>query len=268
MSVVLLHGFTQTGASWAPLLPHLATTSLIAPDLPGHGSAGQVRTDLAATADQLVDEFANPILVGYSMGGRLALHLALAEARRIEALVLESASPGLEADDERAARRAADDALAASIERDGVEAFLARWQETPVLASQRELRASLRREAAEERRGNRVAGLAASLRGMGTGAQLWLGDRLADLQVPVTCVAGSGDAKFAAIASNMTGRIPGASLEILPAGHNVHLEHPEAFARLLGLATDRARRKPGFETTRPHQETDPDLGPLGRDARA
>ncbi len=275
--IVLLHGFTGCHLGWTRVAGHLPRFRILAPDLPGHGRSRFVDEGDACRMESATRRLGRALdrlgvssftLAGYSMGGRLALHFALAEVWRIEALVLESASPGLEADDERAARRAADDALAASIERDGVEAFLARWQETPVLASQRELRASLRREAAEERRGNRVAGLAASLRGMGTGAQLWLGDRLADLQVPVTCVAGSGDAKFAAIASNMTGRIPGASLEILPAGHNVHLEHPEAFARLLGLATDRARRKPGFETTRPHQETDPDLGPLGRDARA
>ncbi|MFM8530315.1 MAG: alpha/beta fold hydrolase, partial [Ilumatobacteraceae bacterium] len=135
MSVVLLHGFTQTGASWAPLLPHLATTPLIAPDLPGHGSAGQVRTDLTATADQLVDEFANPILVGYSMGGRLALHAAIRQPAQVRGLVLIGATPGIADVDEREARRRSDAQLADHVEDIGVEAFLSEWLSQPLFAT-------------------------------------------------------------------------------------------------------------------------------------
>ncbi|MFM8412469.1 MAG: hypothetical protein ACKOCT_19585, partial [Alphaproteobacteria bacterium] len=137
------------------------------------------------------------------------------------------------------------------------EAFLARWRETPVLASQRLLPAALREESEAERRHNRASGLAASLRGMGTGAQPWLGERLRGLDVPVTCVAGSADPKFATIAGDMAGRIPGARLEILPAGHNVHLEHPEIIAGLLGRA---AERRTAVGLNRPTSYIGPECG--------
>lgn len=240
--VLLLHGFTGSGLGWRRVAEHLPEARVLAPDLPGHGRSRFADEEQACrmeTASRLLaralDEVGAPrcTVGGYSMGGRLALHFALSEPGRVDHLVLESASPGLPTEAEREARRRHDEDLAISIERDGVEAFLARWQTTPVLASQLHLPEHLRREADAERRDNRAAGLSASLRAMGTGVQPWLGDRLHELDVPVTLVAGQDDAKFLAIASEMAARISGARLAPLPAGHNVHLEHPRWFARLL-----------------------------------
>ena len=230
MSVVLLHGFTQTGASWAPLLPHLATTSLIAPDLPGHGSAGQVRTDLAATADQLVDEFANPILVGYSMGGRLALHAAIRQPARVRGLVLIGATPGIADVDEREARRRSDAQLADHVEDIGVEAFLSEWLAQPLFAT---LPAASR--TLEDRRTNTADGLAWSLRTWSTGAQQSQWVSLSLVTCPVLLVTGSLDTKFTEIAQRMQHAIGRHCRHdvIKGAGHSAHLEQPAEVARVI-----------------------------------
>lgn len=230
MSVVLLHGFTQTGASWAPLLPHLATTSLIAPDLPGHGSAGQVRTDLAATADQLVDEFANPILVGYSMGGRLALHAAIRQPARVRGLVLIGATPGIADVDEREARRRSDAQLADHVEDIGVEAFLSEWLAQPLFAT---LPAASR--TLVDRRTNTADGLAWSLRTWSTGAQQSQWESLSLITCPVLLVTGSLDTKFTEIARRMQHAIGRNCRHVVidGAGHSAHLEQPAEVTRVI-----------------------------------
>ncbi len=253
-TVLLLHGFTGCHLGWRRVSEYLPEARVLAPDLPGHGASRFADEERACRMDEATRRLAMALdrldvhrcaLAGYSMGGRLALYFALTQPWRFDALLLESASPGLASEKERAERRRADEALAGAIERDGVAAFLARWQQTPVLASQRELPVPLQLEADAERQGNRAAGLAASLRGMGTGAQPWLGDRLHALNLPVTCVAGSLDAKFTAIATHMAERIPGARLEIIRAGHNVHLEHPKLIASLIFSNAESQRRRVG-----------------------
>lgn len=235
-ALVLLHGFTQTGASWDGVraaLPAERYRAVLAPDLRGHGIAAEVRpitfdTILADIAAAGPDRFT---LCGYSMGGRLALLFALAHPDRVARLVLLGASPGLADAADRAARRTADEELAASIERDGIEAFASRWAALPLWAGQPP-------EVAAAATGMRLAqdpaGLAAALRGLGTGAMPSAWDGLGSLEMPVVCAAGERDERYTAIAESMAARIPRAEAAVIPgAGHAAHLEAPAEVAALL-----------------------------------
>ncbi|HEY7074683.1 MAG TPA: 2-succinyl-6-hydroxy-2,4-cyclohexadiene-1-carboxylate synthase [Solirubrobacteraceae bacterium] len=238
-TVVLLHGFTQTRRSWRRTVQALGGRyRALAPDLPGHGqSAHRVASFDACTA--YVRALAPPrfSLAGYSMGGRVALHAALALRDRLEQLVLIGASPGLAEATERAARRAADDALADRIEAIGVEAFAREWAAQPLFAGQPERVAAA---AHADRLRNTAEGLAAALRGLGTGAMDPLWDRLPELTIPVTLLVGERDEKFRAIAERMAARLPDARLTIVPgAGHAAHLERPEVVAQLVAAGVRR-----------------------------
>ena len=229
--IVLVHGFTQTGRSWDRVATRLAGEwEVVTVDAPGHGASATVRADLPEAAELLGTAGGAATYVGYSMGGRLCLHLALARPELVRRLVLVSATAGIEDAGERNARRHADEQLAASIERDGLDAFLERWLGLPLFVT-------LPREAAglEDRRRNTAEGLATSLRLTGTGTQAPLWDRLGELAMPVLLVAGALDARFVGIAERMAGLIPGSSLVVVAeAGHSVHLEQPEAFTDALG----------------------------------
>ena len=231
--IVLLHGFTQTGASWDGVRAALpAGRTVLTPDLRGHGRlAGARPVTLAAVLDDLDDLVDGAVLGGYSMGGRIALAYAVARPQRVRRLVLVAASPGLADRDERRVRRDADEALARRIEEHGIAAFAAEWENLPLFAGQPlEVAAAAR----QQRLRQDPAGLAAALRGLGTGVlePLWHG--LAGLGVPTTLMAGELDAKFGAIAEAMVTRLPDARLVIVPgAGHAVHLEAPASVAAAL-----------------------------------
>lgn len=222
--VMLLHGFTQTARCWGPLATALAADhEVVAVDLPGHGGSAAVEAGIEAGADRIAAVGGAGTYLGYSMGGRFALRLALDRPDVVERLVLIGASPGLTDADERATRRAADDALAAKVQAVGVAAFVRDWLALPLLAG---IPADLRFEA--ERCTNTADGLASSLRLAGTGAQEPLWDRLGELSVPVLLVTGGDDAKFTAIAAAMAEAIPAAEHVVVDgAGHTVHLEQPE-----------------------------------------
>lgn len=239
--LVLLHGFTGSAATWARLAERLAPRrQCIALDLIGHGSSGAPADPARYTMECAVADLSGILdalgvpgvdLLGYSLGGRLALHYAAAAPSRVRALILESASPGLASAAERAARVAADEALAGSIERDGLDAFVARWEALPLWASQAALPAATRERLRAQRLRNKPHGLASSLRGMGTGSQRALWDDLPRLEMPALLLAGALDAKFSAIAQQMAASLPRAELAIVPgAGHAIHLEQPEIFA--------------------------------------
>jgi len=224
--LLLLHGFTQTGASWDGVRRALGGRyRALAPDLgAGPWEAELDRLEALAPGEH--------VLAGYSMGGRLALALALRRPERVRALVLVSASPGLADAGERAARRAADAALADRIEAIGVEAFAREWAAQPLFAGQPAAVAAL---AHEDRLRRSAAEHAAQLRGLGTGEMPALWDRLAELAMPVTLVVGERDPKFRAIAARMAERLPDAALlEVPGAGHAVALEAPEAVAAAIG----------------------------------
>ena len=247
--LVLLHGFTQTRQSWRLTAAELRDRyRVLAPDLPGHGTAAARPASFAACTAYVRALAVDPpdatatatagaarlpfVLCGYSMGGRIALHAALALGPRVERLVLVGASPGLADPAERSARRAADEALAARIEAIGIEAFAREWGAQPLFAGQPERVAAA---AHADRLGNTPAGLAAALRGLGTGVMEPLWDRLGELAVPVTLVVGERDEKFRGIAERMAVAIPDARVVVVGgAGHAVHLERPEQIARAIG----------------------------------
>ena len=172
------------------------------------------------------------ILLGYSLGGRIALYTAFSGFFR--ALILESASPGLASPIEREERRISDEILAASIERDGVAAFVDRWEKLPLFASQQSLPAECKQALHAQRLHNCAVGLANSLRGVGVGVQPALHLRLPALSIPVLLIAGELDNKFCALARQMAQVLPQSQLHIVPgAGHAVHLERPREFDDLI-----------------------------------
>jgi 2-succinyl-6-hydroxy-2,4-cyclohexadiene-1-carboxylate synthase len=233
-ALVLLHGFTNTGASWGGVVAALdGRYRSLAPDIRGHGTAAgrapvsleSVIEDVAALTDRAFT------LGGYSMGGRLALHAAFALAPRVRRLVLIGASPGIAETTERDVRREADERLADEIESSTIEAVALRWAQTPVLADQP---AEIRAVVDADRRRNTPAGLAAALRALGTGALPSLWDRLSQLQVPVELIVGERDQKFRATAERMAAALPAAHLSVVAgAGHAVHLEDPAAVAAII-----------------------------------
>jgi 2-succinyl-6-hydroxy-2,4-cyclohexadiene-1-carboxylate synthase len=236
--LVLLHGFTGSSQAWSPLRALLAERfTLIAVDIVGHGLSDksgaldhyllpQAATDIVQAVEAL--GFSRCAWLGYSMGGRLALRIAADHPEAIECLALIGASPGLSSADERAARVASDEVLAQNIERDGVEAFIDYWENIPLFASQRLLPPERRAAIRAGRVRNTPVGLATSLRGMGTGTQDPLYDRLASLHMPVLALAGELDTKYTAIAHEMAAAIPGARALIVPgAGHAAHTENPD-----------------------------------------
>ena len=242
-TLLALHGFTGSGRTWDALAAALGPdVAVVAPDLPGHGANlpdDEAEYALARTAERLWEALdargvARPHVLGYSMGGRLALRVALLRPGRVRALVLESASPGIAGEAERAARVARDRALAADVERDGVAAFVDRWERLPLWDSQAALPDAVRAGLRAARLANDRRGLARSLGGAGAGADPPLHDRLAGLAMPVLLVAGALDAKYVALAHEMAARMPRARVAIVPdAGHAVHLERPAAFAALV-----------------------------------
>jgi len=233
-AVVLLHGFTHTGASWEPVIAALGESyRALALDIRGHGAAsGLEPVTLEAVLDDLaVSAPARFTLAGYSMGGRLALHAALAMPDRVERLVLIGASPGIADPREREARRTADDQLAGQIERSSIEEFAQRWAQTPVLEG---LPEEVAARAHDDRLRSTPAGLARALRGLGTGSLPPLWERLGELAMPVTLVVGERDQKFTAIAQQMAPAIPAAGPVVVPeAGHAVHLEAPTRVATVI-----------------------------------
>lgn len=239
-SVLLLHGFTGSAASWSELGPELALGHrLLMVDLPGHGqNPTPPEPALFSSAHQIAglvevldrDGVERTSLLGYSMGARLALAFTIAHPERVERLVLESGSPGLEEAGARATRVRTDNELAARIERNGVDQFVREWEALPLFASQKSLPPEARERQRTLRLANRPEGLAASLRGFGQGIQPSLWADLPGLDLPVLLVVGEQDKKYARIARDMSARLPTAWTVIVPgAGHTPHLEQPELF---------------------------------------
>lgn len=232
--VVLLHGFTQTGRAWERVGALLDPgRRVLAPDLRGHGASADVRPiDLESlVVDVLACAPERFTLGGYSMGGRLALHVALAAPERVCRLVLVSTTAGIEDGDERAARRASDEALATSLERDGISVFARRWGALPLFAGQPP---DVRGAAHAERLRQDPAGLAAALRGLGAGTMPAVWDRLHELGMSAVVLAGERDRRYVALGERLARELPRGRLVVVGgAGHALALEAPEGVADAL-----------------------------------
>lgn len=241
-AVLFLHGFMGSQANWTCVTKELQRSyRCVRVDLPGHGGSIGLPPDaytMAGTAKALravldalgADRCA---LVGYSMGGRIALYFALHHSDRCRRLVLESASPGLRTEAERETRRDIDEARALRLEAGDLEAFLDAWYRQPLFESLA-ARADLLEQTMQERRRNDPRELARALRGLGTGRQPSLWEHLETLAVPTLAVAGALDGTYAELVERMGILNPKIRTAIIPnAGHNVHVEYPDVFRDLL-----------------------------------
>jgi 2-succinyl-6-hydroxy-2,4-cyclohexadiene-1-carboxylate synthase len=247
-AVLFLHGFMGSSADWNDVVAAIEDRAFcITLDLPGHGDSLGLTQDaytmegttraVVRALDEL--DIERPVIAGYSMGGRLALYLALRYPGRCAGLFLESASPGLESEEERAARRDADEEKAKRLESGDFEKFLRDWYRQPLFASLARDEGLLRQTTAARRRNDPVE-LARSLRGMGTGSQSSLWGDLENLAVPALAVAGGLDGKYAGISSRMARISRRVEPVVVPGvGHNVHDEAPAEYVALLGRFLDR-----------------------------
>jgi 2-succinyl-6-hydroxy-2,4-cyclohexadiene-1-carboxylate synthase len=241
-AVLFLHGFMGSSEDWRGVMEALEDRFYcVAPDLPGHGASlglSLATYTIEGTARMVLDSLGElgierPVLVGYSMGGRLAMYLALRHPARFAGLFLESASPGLESAEERRSRREADESRAKRLESEDFERFLEDWYRQPLFASLTRNEALLRRTI-EARRRNDPAELAKSLRGMRTGSQPSLWGELPGLRVPALAVAGALDEKYVRVTKRMETASPVISFAVITGvGHNVHAEAPRRYLETL-----------------------------------
>ncbi|MDH3889931.1 MAG: 2-succinyl-6-hydroxy-2,4-cyclohexadiene-1-carboxylate synthase [candidate division Zixibacteria bacterium] len=244
-AVLLLHGFMGSADDWDEEITDPLVESglqVLAVDLPGHGRTvvqgdkENYRMECVATAIvNLLQELGieSPHLLGYSMGGRLALYMAVRHSQHFRRIVLESASPGLEAKTVWYARVLADAELARRMHTQPMEPFLREWYAQPLFASMATRPERLERLIAR-RMENDLQGLQMSLQGMGTGAQVSLWSELPSVNLPILLIAGGNDSKFCVIGRQIETRCPFSSLEIVPGcGHNVHFERPREYAKLV-----------------------------------
>jgi 2-succinyl-6-hydroxy-2,4-cyclohexadiene-1-carboxylate synthase len=242
--LLLLHGFTGSATSWDAHIPVFAKRcTVIAVDLLGHGEtdspADHERYGIDSAArdiNSILENLNLPLvhLLGYSMGGRLALYFALTYPQRVKSLILESAAPGIDSPQERAARIASDNALADRIEHDGIAVFVDEWEKLPLFTSQGNLPANILARQREIRLKQNTLGLANSLRGMGTGVQPPLWNRLEELKTPVLLITGALDQKFTAINQQMREKLLSTNHIVIPdAGHTPHLEQLSNFQQVV-----------------------------------
>jgi 2-succinyl-6-hydroxy-2,4-cyclohexadiene-1-carboxylate synthase len=232
-TLVLLHGFSGTRRAWDGVIARLDGERYrpLALDLPGHGAvpAGDGSITFASCVDAILAQAPRRFpLCGYSMGGRAALHVALAAPERVSRLTLVSCTAGIEDDAERAARRASDRRLADELERSPFEQFIERWGAQQVFA---EDPPEVVERAREDQRRNDPRALAAAMRGIGTGEMTPLWRRLGELAMPTAVVVGDRDAKFTAIGRRMAAQLPVGELIVLRGGHRLALENPAELAR-------------------------------------
>jgi len=242
--IVFLHGFLGRAQDWLPITSELPSHyRAVCPDLPGHGRSVTVEPSfdsIVTLLDHVLDAHAptGADVVGYSMGGRLALTYALARPERCRSLFIESSSPGIEAPAERAQRQVLDAERAARMLEVGLPAFLAEWYRQPLFASLASDEALLQRVISRRSSGS-VEGLARAVEGFSPGRQAYLWPDVHRLAMPITFVAGALDPKYSEIGSRLQQELPHLRLRIIPdAGHNVHIERPRAYLQALNEHLD------------------------------
>ncbi|MBT2706535.1 2-succinyl-6-hydroxy-2,4-cyclohexadiene-1-carboxylate synthase [Pseudomonas sp. ISL-84] len=242
--LLLLHGFTGNGESWKEFESFWKDHSTaIALDIIGHGNT-ESPADIAQYGMEESADAINHLLekmgiekidiLGYSMGGRLALTFAIKYPQKVRKLILESASPGLRTEDERKARRLQDEKLAEKIREEGISRFVEFWENIPLFESQKKLPYDIRGGIRKQRLDNSIEGLANSLKGMGTGSQPSWWEQLSNVESPVLLITGSIDKKFCRIAGEMSKILPnGQWISVEDAGHAIHVEKPEKFGTIV-----------------------------------
>lgn len=242
-TLVFLHGFTGSSSSWLEVLNYFPSHNLICIDIIGHGKTESpldssryemkpVIKDIITILDKLNLDQVN--MIGYSMGGRLALSVAASYPNRIKRLILESSSPGLDDPVQRANRKKADLQLASFITSNGIVEFVNKWGNIPLFESQRLLPAEKQEKIRQQRLENSPVGLANSLIGMGTGTQPSLWGELSQLSIPVLLLCGEWDEKFCEIAIKMNNLLQiSVKKQINFAGHAIHVEQPQFFGKIV-----------------------------------
>jgi 2-succinyl-6-hydroxy-2,4-cyclohexadiene-1-carboxylate synthase len=242
--LLLFHGFTGDSLTWEPLYQHWSIHSrLIAIDIIGHGksdsSPEMERYDLLSVVKDIkkilermgVDK---ADILGYSMGGRLALSFAVLYPEFVRKLILESTSPGLESETERKNRRSQDEKLGKFILEQGIEKFVDYWENIPLFATQKGLPQAVQSAIREQRLTNCAIGLHNSLVGMGTGAQPSWWQHLHKLEADTLLLTGSLDEKFCSIAEKMAAAIKKCEwLKVDGYGHAIHVENPDIFGTIV-----------------------------------
>lgn len=241
--LVVLHGFTGSAKGWESFARLLPDVHVIAIDLVGHGQsdapAEPAQYEMAVQL-QLIDEVVKALtissfsLLGYSMGGRIAISYAVNYPHKVKKLLLESASPGLKDEQSRVQRIASDNELADFIEQQGVERFVERWENIPIFATQKQLPMETQQQIRQERLQQRPHGLANSLRGIGTGKMPSVWEKLSQLTMPVHLLVGEQDAKFVEIAENIQYYVQHARItQFQRCGHTIHVEILPQFATIV-----------------------------------
>jgi 2-succinyl-6-hydroxy-2,4-cyclohexadiene-1-carboxylate synthase len=232
-----LHGFTETDESWTETLAR-DIPGVRCPLLPGHGGKPcPVNHDVGRVAADLVAGFpAEPIdVLGYSMGGRVAMRLALEYPQRVRRLILVSCHPGIRDPRERALRRRRDESLAQVLEEDGIGPFIAWWETQRALRPHEPFPASVAESVRARRLNQDPVGLAACLRTFGGGTMDPVWDRLGELRLPVLLISGAADVSYMRIMDEMAAAIPDHRREVvLKSGHAVHRERPQVVAQMVG----------------------------------
>lgn len=229
--IVLVHGFTQTRNCWGPIATDLERDhTVVRVDAPGHGMSSEVMAGLRGGGRLIADQGGEAVYLGYSMGGRYLIHLALANPELVRGLVLVGATAGIEDPSERAERAAADAATARRLREVGLLEFLRGWVAAPMFEG-----LPPEHQFLVERMENTVEGLENSLLQAGTGSQDPSWDKLDRLAMPVLVVAGEADSKYAALGQRMVEEIgDNATLALVPgAGHAAHLERSDEFLAAL-----------------------------------
>ncbi|MFT8728014.1 MAG: 2-succinyl-6-hydroxy-2,4-cyclohexadiene-1-carboxylate synthase [Liquorilactobacillus ghanensis] len=238
---LLLHGFMGSHADFEPLIPELSG-AVAAPDLLGHGKTTSALPVADFTIEQQADQLAAliqqhlraPLIVwGYSMGGRLALALALRHPKLIKYLILESSTAGINDSQQRLLRRNHDAQLAWQLRHCGLESFVNKWEELPLFTSQKKLPAAQQQFIRQQRLQQDPEGLAKSLLAMGTGSMPNYWPALSQLHCPVLLLTGALDFKFQKLTAKMAADLPQVKRYVVPAaGHNIHLENWPAIRQL------------------------------------
>jgi 2-succinyl-6-hydroxy-2,4-cyclohexadiene-1-carboxylate synthase len=242
--LLFLHGFTGNHETWLEVAKTLSKQYMcIMPDIIGHGNTDHPNRSERYSVEEVSNDLSNILqalnvskvnLLGYSMGGRLALSFAILKPKNVKTLILESASPGLQDESERNKRILQDTKLADMITDKGIQHFVEYWEKLSLFESQNKLHAEKRKKINKQRLSNNQIGLANSLLGMGTGAQPSWWEQLQLLKMPVLLITGELDKKFCEIAKRMKERIEECEWIILPdVGHAIHVENPEMFGKIV-----------------------------------